>query len=209
MTSSPTTRVGIMGGSFDPIHVGHLIMAETVRETLALDQVLFLPTGSQPLKQGKKVTPAEHRVAMINLAIASNPAFGLSRVDVDRPGLSYTADSLAQLRRDLGDVALWFIIGSDSLLTFPKWREPARILAQARLAIYRRPNFNASMDDLEAQIPGLQASIDWIAGPLLEISATDIRNRLQAGSSIRYRVVDHVREYIMKNHLYKDEESAK
>lgn len=198
-----------MGGSFDPIHIGHLIMADTAREALGLDKVLFLPVGSQPLKQGKKVTPAEQRVEMLMQAIEGNPQFGLSRVDVDRIGISYTADSLVQLRRELGDVDLWFIIGSDSLLTFPRWREPERVLAQSRLAVVRRPTFTADMAVLEAQVPGLGASIDWVAGPLVEISATDIRQRVREGRSIRYRVVERVREYIVENGLYKDEDPVK
>jgi nicotinate-nucleotide adenylyltransferase len=194
-----------MGGSFDPIHVAHLIMAETAHESLTLDKVLFLPAGAQPLKQGKPVTPAEQRVEMVQLAIASNPAFGLSRVDVDREGPSYTADSLAQLRRELGDkVDLWFIIGSDSLLTFPRWREPERILSQARLAVVRRPTFTADMSALEAQIPGITAAIDWVDAPLLEISATDIRRRVREGQSIQYRVLDTVRLYIEQNDLYRE-----
>ncbi len=192
-----------MGGSFDPIHVGHLIMAETAREGLGLDRVLFLPVGAQPLKVGQTVTPAEERVEMLRLAIEGNPGFGLSLVDVDRSGLSYTADSLAQLRLELGDAEMWFIIGSDSLLTFPRWREPQRVLAQTRLAVVRRPTFTADIAGLEAQVPGLGAAIDWVAGPLLEISATDIRQRVRDGRSIRYRVTEEVRKYIEENGLYR------
>ena len=203
-------KLGIMGGSFDPIHVAHLIMADTAREALGLDLVLFLPAGSQPLKQGKPVTPAEQRVEMLRLAIQDNPRFELSRVDVDREGLSYTADSLQELREEWGDpgeTALWFIIGSDSLVNFPKWHDPPRILAQTRLAVVRRPTFASDMAALEAQVPGITNAIDWVDAPLLEISATDIRRRVREGRSIRYRVPEAVRAYIEHNGLYKDQTS--
>jgi nicotinate-nucleotide adenylyltransferase len=194
-----------MGGSFDPIHTAHLIMADTAREALKLDIMLFLPAGKQPLKQGKPATPAEARVQMIRLAIEGNPAFALSRVDVDREGLSYTADSLAELRAEWGDrdeAHLWFIIGSDSLLTLPNWHDPDRILAQARLAVVRRPTFTADMAALETQVPGLSSAVDWVDAPLLEISATDIRERVRTGRSIRYRVTEPVRLYIEEQGLY-------
>ncbi len=211
MKGTPGTRIGVMGGSFDPIHIAHLIMAETAREALSLDIVLFLPAGLQPLKQSKPVTPAEERVQMIGLAIEGNPRFRLSRVDVDRVGPSYTADSMEQLRREwgsAGEVAMWFIIGSDSLMNLPRWREPVRIVAQARLAVVRRPTFAADTSGLEAQIPGITAAIDWVDVPLLEISATDIRRRVREGRSIRYRVPEPVREYIEAKGLYKDQDVA-
>lgn len=205
MNKAPARRLGIMGGSFDPVHMAHLLMADTVRETLSLDLVLFLPAGTQPLKQGMATTPKEDRVAMLKLAIEDNPSFVLSTVDVDRPGPSYTADSLEQLREEWGGLdktAIWFIIGSDSLLIFPRWRDPQRILAQARLAVVRRPTFNADLSALESQVPGLSAAIDWVDAPLIEISGTDIRKRVAQGKSIRYRVPDVVREYIEAQRLY-------
>jgi nicotinate-nucleotide adenylyltransferase len=180
-------------------------MAETVREALALDVVLFLPAGTQPLKQDRATTPAGQRAAMVELAIRDNPAFSLSRVDVDRPGPSYTADSLEQLRKEWGgpeETAMWFIIGSDSLLNLPRWREPERIIAQTRLAVVRRPTFNADLAPIEAILPGFGAAIDWVDAPLLEISATDIRRRVAEGLSIRYRVPEAVREYIEAKGLY-------
>ena len=198
-------RIGVMGGSFDPIHLAHLLMAETVRESLALDLILFMPAGTQPLKQGRAATPAEQRVAMVELAIAGNPSFSLSRVDVDRPGPSYTVDSMEQLRQEWGgpeETAMWFIIGSDSLLTFPKWRHPERIIARARLAVVRRPTFDADLAPLEVALPGIGKVLDWVDAPLMEISGTDIRKRVAEGKSIRYRVPDAVREYITAHGLY-------
>jgi nicotinate-nucleotide adenylyltransferase len=203
-------KLGVIGGSFDPIHIAHLLMADTVREALSLDRVLFMPAGQQPLKRGKPATPAEQRAAMVQLAIEGNPYFLLSRVDLDRTGPSYTADSVERLRQEWGgpdQVAMWFITGTDSLLTMPQWREPGRILAHTRLAVIQRPNFSAdgtgTMDALEAQIPGIKAAIDWVPAPLMEISSTDMRERVRAGRSIRYRTSEPVREYIESHGLYR------
>ena len=194
-----------MGGSFDPIHVAHLIVAETVREALQLDLVLFVPARVQPLKRGQPVTPARHRVAMVELAIAGNPAFALSRVEVDRAGPSYTVDTLRRLRRQWGGperASLWFIAGTDALTQLPRWRDPAGVLAQARLAVVRRPGAVVDLEPLAAELPQLRAALDWIDGPLVDISATDLRRRVAEGCSIRYRVPEAVREYIEANGLY-------
>ncbi len=199
-------RIGVLGGSFDPIHMAHLIMAESAREALSLDKVLFIPVREQPLKQGRQVTPTEHRTAMVELAIEGNPYFALSRVDVDRPGPSYTVDTLRQLRQELGDaekVAIWFIIGVDSLMTLPRWRDPAGILAQARLAVVRRPGITPDLTHLESLMPRLPAHIDWVDAPLIDISATDLRRRIAEGRSIRYCVPEAVAEYIEREKLYK------
>src|SRR6188474_2186761 len=140
-----------MGGSFDPPHMAHLIMAESVREALGLDVVLFIPAREQPLKQGRKATPAAQRVAMVELAIAGNPNFALSRVDVDREGPSYTVDTLWLIREEMKEAKLWFIIGADSLATLPNWRDPEGILAQTRLAVVRRPGVSPDLATLEGR----------------------------------------------------------
>jgi nicotinate-nucleotide adenylyltransferase len=173
--------------------------------------VLFMPAGTQPLKQDREATHEDHRVAMTELAIAGNPAFALSRVDVDRRGLSYTADSLEHLREQYGGparAAMWFVIGSDSLMNMHRWREPARILAQARLAVVRRPGFEADLGALEARVPGVTAAVDWVDAPLMEISSTDIRERLRQGRSARYRVPGPVLAYIEQHGLYRPAEEA-
>jgi len=186
--------------------MAHLIMAESVREALSLDTVLFAPVRAQPLKQGRQVSPVEHRIAMVELAIEGNPHFALSRVDVDRPGPSYTVDTLRQLREEMGEakeVEMWFIIGADSLVTLPRWRDPAGILAQARLAVVRRPGSTPDLTHLESLMPQLPAHIDWVDAPLIDISATDLRRRIAEGRSIHYQVPDVVAEYIEKEGLYK------
>lgn len=199
-------RLGVLGGSFDPVHLAHLLLAETVREALALDLVLFVPTGVQPLKQGRHVTPAEHRVKMLELATHDNPYFGISRVDVDREGPSYTVDTVRHLREGWGGEGLqmWFILGADSLASFPMWRDPEGILSQTRLAVVGRPGVSVDPAALEERLPGITASVDRVEAPLLEISATDIRQRVAGGRSIRYRVPDAVWEYIEANGLYRD-----
>ena len=198
-------RLGVLGGSFDPVHMAHLLVAETVREALSLDLVLFVPTGVQPLKQGRPVTPAEHRVKMLELATHGNPCFGISRVDVDREGPSYTVDTVRHLREEWGGEGLqmWFILGADSFASFPMWRDPLGILSQTRLAVVWRPGVRADPVVLEGRLPGIGASVDWVDAPRLEISATDIRQRVAAGGSIRYRVPGTVREYIEANGLYR------
>ena len=201
-------RLGVMGGSFDPVHVAHLIVAEAVREALHLDLVLFVPARVQPLKRGQPAAPAEHRVAMVELAIAGNPAFALSRVEVDRAGPSYSVDTLRRLRREWGDAkntSMWFIVGTDALAQLPRWRDPAGVLAQARLAVVRRPGAAVDLEPLAAELPQLEAALDWVDGPLIDISATDLRRRVAEGRSIRYRVPEAVREYIEANGLYRTE----
>lgn len=201
-------RLGIMGGSFDPVHLAHLLVAEEVREALALELVLFVPTAVQPLKQGQPVTSAEHRTAMLELAISGNPAFALSHVEVDRAGPSYTVDTVRQLCAEWGPQAggkldMWFIVGADSLATLPMWRDPAGILADTRLAVVRRPGSIIDVASLEAQLPGLESSVDVVDAPLVDISATGIRRRVREGRSIRYRVPATVREYIYAHALYR------
>lgn len=195
-----------MGGSFDPIHVAHLIAAETVREVLTLDLVLFVPARQQPLKQGYSVTPAEQRAAMVSLAIRDNPCFALSRVDLDRPGPSYTVDTLRSLRAEWGradEAEMWFIVGADSLLSFPAWRDPEGILSTARLAVVRRPGAPVDEVRIYSELPQLVGKLDWVDAPLMDISGTEIRERVAAGRSVKYRVPEVVREYIEANRLYR------
>ena len=197
-------RLGILGGTFDPVHLGHLILAEAAAEHLALDQVLFVPAGLQPLKQGRPTAPAEHRVHMVELAIADNPRFALSRVDVDHAGPSYTVDTLDRLRAAWGPIAqFWFIVGLDSLATLRAWRDPAGILTRARLAVAPRAGVAVDLPALTAALPVLPDRLDHIPAPLIEISASDLRARAAAGRSLRYLVPDAVAAYIAAAGLYR------
>ena len=199
-----------MGGSFDPIHMGHLIIAEAAREALRLDTVLFVPAGQQPLKLGSRVTPAEDRAEMVRLAIEGNPNFALSLVDVGRAGPSYTVDTLRELKADAegareGDVAMWFVMGADSLLTFSRWRDPDGIISLSQLAVVRRPGFTVDLASLYSEWPALPVKVDWVDAPLIDISATALRERVRAGKSIRYRVPEAVRRYIEAEGLYMED----
>jgi nicotinate-nucleotide adenylyltransferase len=195
--------VGVLGGTFDPIHIGHLAAAEEVREALGLERVLFVPAGIPPHKPGRLITAPHHRLAMVELAIAGNPAFEVSRVELDRTGPSYTVDTLDALvpGRDLT-----LILSAESFRGLPSWQRPERILALARLAIVPRGGLAPPGKGwLEEHFPGIAARIVELDAPRLRLSATDIRSRVAAGRSIRYLVPDAVIGYIGDHDLYRDE----
>jgi nicotinate-nucleotide adenylyltransferase len=198
-------KVGILGGTFDPIHLGHLLMAESAREILELRQVLFVPAGDPPHKQELPITPACHRQAMVELALAHNPFFELSPVDLDRSGPHYSTETVQLLQKqyDLPPELCYFIIGSDSLQDLPTWHRPAELIKICRLAVARRPGSLPDLTSLEASLPGLSDQLTWVEMPLVGISASDIRARARAGQSIRYQVPDGVGEYIQKHQLYR------
>jgi nicotinate-nucleotide adenylyltransferase len=195
--------LGILGGTFDPPHIAHLVLADQARAQLGLQQVLFCPVGQQPLKPGQPVTPILHRLAMTELAITSHPYFALSHVDVDRPGPHYTADALGILQADYAGYELYFLMGADSFNNILKWRDPDRIIAQARLAVAPRPGIELNLSELDKALPGLKERTVWIDSPWLDISATDIRRRVQSGLPIHYLVSHQVENYIEQNGLYR------
>jgi nicotinate-nucleotide adenylyltransferase len=196
------TRLGILGGTFDPPHIAHLVMADQARSQLNLSRVLVVLAGQPPHKLGRPVTPIEHRLAMTQLAIANDPGLALSRVEVDRPGPHYTADTLGVLRAARPEDDLYLLIGSDSLRDLMAWRDPARIVAQARLAVMRRPDAEPDMRALEVAIPGIGARVEWVDAPWLDISSHDIQRRVRAGLSIRHLVPAAVERYIVEHRLY-------
>jgi nicotinate-nucleotide adenylyltransferase len=193
-----------MGGTFDPIHVGHLAIAEEAREALALDRVLFVPAGRPPHKPSGAVTGVAHRVAMVELAIADNAAFELSRVEVDRPGPSYTVDTIEALAGDPGGPALTVILSAETFAELPSWHEPERLFAAARVAVVPREGYPAPHPAwLSATFPGHEARVSYLEGPRLGLSSTAIRARVAARRSIRYLVPAAVEAYIAANHLYR------
>ena len=202
-------RYGILGGTFDPIHLGHLLLAEEGREILALDKVLFVPAGEPWLKAGQPLTAAIHRLRMVELATADNPHFEVLRWEVERPGPSYTVDTLERLRREWGAaVELHFILGLDSLADFPRWKAPERILQLANLAVVPRPGYRESdgdsiFDGIKSLYPEYADRITRLAVASVAISATDLRRRAAIGQSLRYRTPAAVGEYIGKWGLYK------
>lgn len=201
---SPRT-IGVIGGTFDPIHVGHLIVAEHVRDRLGLTTMLFVPARVNPLKTADAPTLAVDRLRMLRLALEDHPGFQIDLVDLERVGPSYTVDMIASLRERLGaDVDLIFVLGADSLMDLPRWHEPERLIRQTRLAMVPRPGFTPDLDALEKALPGLRGALLDVDAPLIEISATDLRRRVAGGRSIRYLVPEPVRRYIEANGLYTD-----
>jgi nicotinate-nucleotide adenylyltransferase len=194
--------VGILGGTFDPIHHGHLAIAEEAREALGLERVLFMPASLPPHKPGRPVTGPEHRLAMVRLAVAGNPAFEASDLEVRRGGVSYTVDTLERIVAD-GVPRPWLILSSEALALLPTWREPRRILALARLAVVPRDGFDPLGPAwVEGAFPGAADRVTFLPGPLLPISGSVVRRRAHAGRSVRYLVPDAVAAYIAQHRLY-------
>lgn len=196
-------RFGIYGGSFDPIHLGHLAIAEEARSLLALDQVFFVPAARQPLKQAVHGASPAHRLAMVCLACADNSAFVPSDLEISRPAPSYTVDTLASFRTQLGSAAeLWFILGADAVGDLPRWHRATEMLSLARLAIVGRPGYVLDLAALEAALPGFTARIAVLDGPGLAISSTALRTRLAASLPVRYQIPDRVIDYLVAQGLY-------
>ncbi|HJW22961.1 MAG TPA: nicotinate-nucleotide adenylyltransferase [Candidatus Limnocylindrales bacterium] len=200
--------IGIMGGTFDPIHLGHLAIAEEAREALGLARILFIPAAVPPHRPAGSVSPAEERAAMVGLAIEGNPAFELSRIEMDRPGPSFTSetvDALAATERAAGrEPDLTFILSAETLRQLPTWHEPERLLDACRLAMVPRDGHPAPTRAwLRARFPGRDGRIDLLSGPRLAVSSTVIRERLAAGRSIRYLVPPAVERYIGDHGLYR------
>ena len=195
---------GILGGTFDPIHHGHLAIAEEAREALGLERVILVPAANPPHKPDRPVTPAADRLAMAGLAVADNPAFSVSPIEVDRGGSSFTVDTLAQLAAG-GIRDPWFILSAEALAGFPAWREPERILSLCRLAVVPRGGSRA-LDTawVATRFPGLEDRVRFLPGPLLPISGSVVRRRAAAGRSVRYLVPDAVARYIAEHRLYTD-----
>ncbi len=207
-------RIALFGGSFDPVHFGHLIVARAIAERLDLDRVILLPSGSPPHKEADALADAEHRAEMVELAIAGEPVFGISDFDRSRSGPSYTIDTVRHFRDRFGpDARLYWIIGADSLAELSTWRrvgelvEACEIVTAARPALPRRAPKEAdawgSLRDVlsDAQIVRLKQG--ELHTPLIDISSTEIRNRVTAGRSIRYFVPDAVADYINRHRLYR------
>jgi nicotinate-nucleotide adenylyltransferase len=196
-------RIGVLGGTFDPPHIGHLILAEYTLEALELERVLFVPAGEQPLKPNTR-SVINHRLEMLKLVIADNHKFNISRVDLDRPGPHYTADMLPLVQQDFPDAQLWFIMGGDNLRDLPRWKHAEGIYQQARLAVMRRSDENISANMHDHIFPELSEKVDIIDTPLLSIwlSSTHVVERLKQGKSVRYLVPDIVLDYIKMNNLY-------
>lgn len=201
-------RLGVLGGTFDPPHLGHLLLAENALGALRLDMVLFVPAAAPPHKHGKGLTDTAHRLRMVELAIADNPRFGLSRVDVNRPGPHYSVDMLSLVLADYPGASLFFLMGSDSLRDFARWHDPAGILACANLGVMMRPGAVVDLAPLRVALPGIQDRLAFVDSPAIGISSTTIRQRMRTGQSIRYYVPAAVADYIAQHGLYEDDENG-
>jgi nicotinate-nucleotide adenylyltransferase len=198
-------RLGISGGTFDPIHYGHLIVAEDIREKLGLDRVLFIPSGKPPHKDDAKVTDASMRFEMVKRAISGNRYFEVSRIEIDRPGYTYTIDTLRELRKLYGeDTCLFFITGADVVKELLTWKECELVFQLSRFVAVLRPG-HCALDfakDIEVLKHRYGAVIHTVEAPLIGISSTIIRERMTNGFSIRYLVPESVEDFICANNLY-------
>jgi nicotinate-nucleotide adenylyltransferase len=198
--------LGVLGGTFDPIHHGHLAIAEDVRETLGLERILLVPAAHPPHKPGRPITPAAHRLAMVEAAVAANPRLGVGAMEVERGGDSFTVETLEALR-SAGERDVWFILSVEALGGFDAWRQPERILELARLAVVPRGTPAAGVADaawVARHFPGREDRVRFLPGPLLPISGSVVRRRVAAGRSIRYLVPDQVARYIADHALYSE-----
>ena len=197
-------NVGVMGGTFDPIHKGHLIVADEARTCLDLAVVLFVPAGQPWLKMDSPISSTEHRVNMVRLAIADKPHFKLSTVEVERPGPTYTVDTMAELQIQFGvENNLYFILGWDNLNQLPQWREPSRLIKICHLVAVPRVGYPApDLASLETVLPGLSQRVILLDEPRIDINASEIRRRVGRGLSIHHLVPEAVERYIKLHRLY-------
>jgi nicotinate-nucleotide adenylyltransferase len=197
-------NIGVLGGTFDPVHNGHLIVAEEVKTRLNLAEIIFVPAGQPWLKAAKPISPAEHRLQMLRLAIADKPYFKLSTIEIERTGPSYTVDTITELRDKFGsEDELFFILGWDSLAELPQWREPSRLIKMCYLVAVPRPGYpRPKLKTLEVIIRGLSQRVMLMKKPEIDISASAIRERVARGLSIRHLVPEPVNRYIKEHRLY-------
>jgi nicotinate-nucleotide adenylyltransferase len=194
-------RLGLMGGSFDPIHTVHLRMAAAARAALRLDRVLFVPAGDPWRKRRRAVTPAAHRLAMVKAAVRGRRGFAAADLEVRRPGPTYTVETLEALRAQ-GYRRIWFILGSDALMDLPRWHEPARLIRLARLALVARPGAAVDWAALERAVPGLRARVDVVEMAPSPVAATRIREALRRGGAAPADIPPAIVRYIREHGLY-------
>lgn len=197
-------RIGVFGGTFDPPHLGHLVLAEEARDQLDLDRVLWLLTPVSPLKTREGITPWEIRLELLDAAIGDNSGFQICRVDIEHPTPHYAYESLRILGELYPGDELIYLIGGDSLHDLPRWERPGELLMNcSQLGVMRRPGADVDMDVLEQEIPGLSDKIAWVEAPLLEISGRMVRKRLENGRPVRYFLPPAVYEMILSRQLYR------
>ena len=197
-------RLGVLGGTFDPVHRGHLALAGAARDELGLEQVLFVPAGQPWRKTGQEIGANEDRLAMLCLALEGDPSFQIATLELERSGPSYTADTLEALAAQRRGDEMYFIVGQDALADLPNWVRPERILELARLAVARRPEVSAeALEEAQRRVPALRERVVWLKMPPVEVSATEIRERVRRGQPIRGMVPAAVADYIRQHGLYR------
>ena len=201
-------RIAVMGGTFDPIHYGHLVAAETVRQELNIDKVIFIPTGRPPHKVNSKLASDEHRYLMTVLAVVTNPHFDVSRIEIDRPGTTYTIDTIKELRGKCSDdTELFFITGADAINQILTWKDPEMLLKICHFVAVTRPDSSKEKfkENIRYYKEKFGADITMLEIPALAISSTDIRNRVSVKKTIKYLLPESVEQYIINNSLYADD----
>lgn len=201
MSDEKKIRIGLMGGTFDPIHYGHLVTAEAAREKFVLDEVVFVPSGNPPHKKETPISAAEHRLMMVTMATISNPDFHVSTMELKRPGFSYTFDTVNEFLRQYNNKCeIYFITGADAVLEITSWKDVEALMEKCYFIAATRPGFN--LDELYKLPPDFLAKIRFMQVPALAISSTDIRRRVAYGESIKYLLPESVENYIYKQKLY-------
>ena len=197
-------RVGVLGGTFDPVHLGHLIVAEDARLRLGLDKVIFMTAGQPWLKKEQPLTPAEQRFDMVRLATAPNPHFEAARQEIDRTGPTYTVDTLESLRRELGlDATIYFIVGLDALEQFDQWKDPERVLTLCQLLVLDRPGEeDFDWPGFYDRVPDAEGRVQVVPASAVEVSATELRRRLSTGEPLDGQAPVAVADYIQEHGLY-------
>jgi nicotinate-nucleotide adenylyltransferase len=198
--------IGVFGGTFDPPHIAHLILASEAKSQLGLDRILWVLTTNPPHKQGQRILPVESRIALLQAAICENPSFELSRVDIDRPPPHFAADTLALLSKAHPSNKLVYLIGGDSLRDLPTWHAPAQVLQNSHyLGVMPRPGVEINLPKLEISLPGITRKVRVINIPLLDISSSEIRRRIKEGLPFQYYLPSEVYKQIIKLNLYQDQ----
>ena len=201
--SSSTPRIGIFGGTFDPPHVGHLILAAETRSQLALDRVLWVVTPNPPHKTNRTISPLNVRLELVEAALAGDPGFEISTVEIDRPGPHYSIDTVRLLQEQNPGAALFYLMGGDSLHDLPTWMRPQELVRSlAGIGVMRRPQDFVDLPGLERVLPGLTARLHFVDAPLLEISSSDIRRRIADGGHYRYFLPPAVYDLLKSKSLY-------
>jgi nicotinate-nucleotide adenylyltransferase len=197
-------NIGVLGGTFDPVHNGHLILADVAGEQLNLTEILFIPAGQPWLKTERIITPAQHRLQMLRLALDDSPQFRISEMEIERPGPTYTIDTINALKKSLNaDDELFFILGQDNLMQIPQWHDASDLIKLCYLAAAPRPGVKKpDLKALEVEIPGIKLRVMLMKEPKVDINATDIRERVAKGLSVRHLVPEPVNRYIKEQKLY-------